>query len=409
VGAPDVCRLIVLGSTGSIGTQTLQVVEHLNDLHAHGRWPTRYQVVGLAAGRNADLLQRQVERHRVCHVALGHLESDMVGFAESNRSFPWGEGYVGQGAEAVTRLIRRADCDLVLSAMSGAAGLPATLAAVGLGYTVALANKETLVAAGQLITAAAAKSGAKLLPVDSEHSGVWQCLDGQSDLAPPFTAAPDVHRVVLTASGGPFRTWTREQIAGATPEEALKHPTWTMGRKVTIDSASLMNKALEVIEAHWLFGLSADKIGVLVHPQSLIHAMVEFADGSVLTHLAQPDMKTPIQHALTWPRRAPGCSRKLPWEALRRLDFEEPDLERFPGLALASRAIQEGGAAGAVLNAANEAAAEAFLQRRIPFPRIAELVEQAMDRVGTRPAGSLEEVMAADRLAREQVEGMIGG
>ncbi len=388
MGASDVRRLIVLGSTGSIGTQTLDVVAHLNALHERGEWPTRYEIVALAARKNAALIADQAHAFKVRHTALTATDE-----------------------AACERLVRSVDCDLVVAAMSGAAGLPATLAAVQLGRTIALANKETLVAAGALVTAAAGKSGSLLLPVDSEHSGIWQCLagNGQCDHAPPFTAADDVRRVVLTASGGPFRTWTREQIGLATPEQALKHPTWSMGRKVTIDSASLMNKALEVIEAHWLFGLPADTIGVVVHPQSIIHAMVEFADGSIVTHLAEPDMKTPIQHTLTWPRRAPGCSRRLNWDALRALEFEEPDLARFPGLALAPRAIREGGAAGAVLNAANEAAVEAFLAGRIPFPRIAQLVERTMDKAGALPAASLGEVMEADRLARHAVEAMMRG
>ena len=412
----EVRRLIVLGSTGSIGTQTLQVVEHLNALHTRGEWPTRYEIVALAGGRNRALLQEQAERFRVREVALGSFDDPVVGAMESTWRTPWGDGTQGRGAEAVTRLIRRVECDLVVAAMSGVAGLPATLAAVELGRDVALANKETLVAAGDLVAAAARRTGARLLPVDSEHSGVWQCLGGdgqtskadrQSGAAPPMQVGDEVARVVLTASGGPFRTWTPEQMERATPEQALKHPTWTMGPKVTIDSASLMNKALEVIEAHWLFDLPPERIGVLIHPQSIVHALVEFADGSVVAQLGAPDMKTPIQHALTWPRRADGCSTRMSWSKVSRLEFEEVDAARFPALDLAYRAIREG--SGAVLNAANEVAVQAFLAGRIGLSSIPRIVRQAMDRIPARPAASLDDVVHTDRLARDAARGMIGG
>ncbi len=407
--SPEVCRLIVLGSTGSIGTQTLAVVEHLNALHARGTWPTRYNVVGLAGGKNVDLLKKQAGTLRVRDTAIGIFEDPIVGSMETSGRTPRGEQTVGYGPEAATRLVRRVDCDLVVAAMSGSAGLPATLAAVELGRDVALANKETLVAAGELVTAAARKSGSRLLPVDSEHSGVWQCLGAKHEpAAPPLPLGDDIRRVVLTASGGPFRAWTREQMDRATPEQALRHPTWSMGRKVTIDSASLMNKALEVIEARWLFGLDADRIAVLIHPQSIVHAMVEFADGSVLAQLGAPDMKTPIRHALTWPRRAPASGSTLNWRELSRLDFDEPDAAQFPALGLAYRAIRDGGTCGAVLNAANEAAVEAFLAGRIPFTHIARLTEQAMDRVPTGACRSLDDVLAGDRRARELVAASIG-
>jgi 1-deoxy-D-xylulose-5-phosphate reductoisomerase len=384
----EVCRLIVLGSTGSIGTQTLEVVEHLNTLHARGEWATRYEVVGLAAGKNESLLRAQADKFQVRRVVS--------------------EGNGSGGAE---KLVHDAECDIVVAAMSGVAGLPATMTAVQLGRDVALANKETLVAAGELVVAAAKKSGARLLPVDSEHAGLWQCLDRTSQdspAAPPMEVGDEVARVVLTASGGPFRTWSREQLERATPEEALKHPTWSMGKKVTIDSATLMNKALEIIEAHWLFGLSGDQIAAMVHPQSMVHALVEFCDGSVIAQLASPDMKLPIQNAITWScGRADACSRRMKWEELRKLEFEEPDLARFPGLALAHRAIEEGN--GAVLNAANEAAVGAFLLGKIGFLRIAELAQSAMEKFGRVRPRDLADVMridaevkswAADRIER---------
>jgi 1-deoxy-D-xylulose-5-phosphate reductoisomerase len=384
----ETCRVIVLGSTGSIGTQTLSVIDHLNALHGRGEWATRYEVVGLAAGRRSE--------------ALG-MQRDHCGLPESAISYG--------GDDSSLRLVERVECDLVVSAITGAAGLPATLRAVELGRDIALANKETLVAAGPLILAAARRSGSRLRPIDSEHSGLWQCLAGER--SPPMRAGPEIARVILTASGGPFRTWTRERIEGATAEEALQHPTWKMGPKVTIDSASLMNKGLEVIEAHWLFGLEAGRIGVLIHPQSVVHAIVEYADGSALAQLGAPDMRTPIQHAICWPHRAPGCSARLDWSALRSLDFEPPDGGRFPALGLAYRAIGEGGTAGAVLNAANEEAVGAFLRGgrggcALAFADIWRLAEAAMDAVRPGPITSLADVMEADAAARRFVRERLG-
>jgi 1-deoxy-D-xylulose-5-phosphate reductoisomerase len=391
--AREVCRLIVLGSTGSIGTQTLEVVEHLNALHARGAWPTRYEVVGLAARNNTRLLDEQAAKFRVTQTAVGGRRGEAAAGAHAGVR---GEGRWGE--ESPERLVREVECDVVVAAMSGAAGLPATLAAVELGRDVALANKETLVAAGELIVPAARATGARLVPVDSEHAGVWQAMEGSG--APPLVAGPGVARVVLTASGGPFRSWTREQMRTATPEQALKHPTWSMGRKVTIDSASLMNKALELIEAHWLFGLPCERLAAVIHPQSIVHALVEYTDGSILAQLAPPDMKLPIQQALTWPARGEGCSRRMDWGSLRRLDFEEPDLERFPSLALAFRAIREGGICGAVMNAANEEAVGAFLEGRIGFCDIPALTAAAMDRLGSGRLASLGDVAQADAAAR---------
>lgn len=437
----EVCRVIVLGSTGSIGTQTLEVIEHLNALHERGAWPRRYEVVGLAAGRNDELLFKQANRFGARHTALNNLHIDLIQYAGlSSKS-----SSVRNGPEAAERLVREIDCDLVVAAMSGAAGLPATLAAVDLGRDVALANKETLVAAGSLIVPAARVSGSRLLPVDSEHSAVWQCLCGVCDgeeghqgikasrhqggahgdrVVPPTCLGDQVAKIILTASGGPFRTWSREQTYNATPEQALKHPTWTMGQKVTIDSASLTNKALEIIEAHWLFGVPGERIEAIVHPQSIVHAIVEMADGSCIAQLGAPDMRGPIQYALAFPHRADGGHRRIPWHELRSLEFEPPDRERFPVLDLAYRAIREGGTAGAVLNAANEAAVEAFLApvresgrgpeaggrggAPLPFGRITELTAQAMEALGSHPVTCLDDVLRADAAARDFVRGRVG-
>jgi 1-deoxy-D-xylulose-5-phosphate reductoisomerase len=406
-------RVIVLGSTGSIGTQTLEVIEHLNRLHEAGRSQVRYQVVGLAAQRNAGLMGEQAARFAVRHTAL----SDAGSAAEFS------------GPDAAERLVREIDCDLVLAAISGAAGLPATMAAAELGRDVALANKETLVAAGELIVPVVQRSGSRLLPVDSEHSALWQCLAGAARdqavaasgaaasqciaglsqaAAPPFALPPSVSRLILTASGGPFRTWTREQLEAATPEQALRHPVWDMGPKVTVDCASLTNKALEVMEAHWLFGAAGERIEVVIHPQSIVHSLVEYEDGSTMAQLGSPDMRGPIQYALTFPQRPAGLARRLDWRELRRLEFEPPDLERFPALGLAYRAIAAGGTAGAIFNAANEAAVEAFLAGRISFGRIPQLVRDAMDFVEVRALSALGDVMGADRSAREFVEVELG-
>jgi len=410
-------RVIVLGSAGSIGTQTLDVIAHLNRLYGRGEYPTFTRVVGLATGANAGLLaeqQRQFGVERVSITSAGQRAGELRG------------AIVGPGsAEA---LVREVEADLVVAAIVGIAGLPATLAAVELGRDVALANKETLVAAGALVIPAAGRSGSRLLPVDSEHCAMWQCVQGRHQgtdaqshragtdarrgelagaLCPPCDGLAAVRRAILTASGGPFRTWPLERIRDATPAEALKHPTWAMGPKVTIDCASLTNKALEVIEAHWLFGLPGERIEVLVHPQSLVHAIVEFNDGAVIAQLGASDMRCPIQYALTWPSRPEGVARRLDFAALRSLEFEPPDLERFPALGLAWRVISEGGTSGAVFNAANEAAVQAFLTpgdgRRVSFQGIAELTRGAMDAIGSSAARSLDDVLGADARAREWV------
>jgi 1-deoxy-D-xylulose-5-phosphate reductoisomerase len=416
-------RLIVLGSTGSIGANVLAVVEHLRQSdHA------AFSVVGLGAGANAALLREQADRFGVTHLAIAD---------DSAADLLAGRGAVFTGPAAAEELVKAVarPGDLLVGAMVGSAGLPATLAAVERGCDIALANKETLVAAGGVVIPAVNRRGVRLLPIDSEHSAILQCLPEASNRRTTETATKDrmedrrsdvpaaaidsaehqpavddptfrccdvstVRRLVLTASGGPFRTWPRARIERATVEEALNHPTWSMGPKITVDSATMMNKALEIIEAHWLFGLPADRIDVIIHPQSLVHSFVEFVDGSVIAQLGPPDMRTPIQYALTWPRRATGCSRALNWSELRRLDFEPVDHARFPLVRLAYDVVRGGGSAGAVFNAANEAAVAAFLERQIPFGRITELVQQAVRAIPPAPVSSLEEILAADREAR---------
>lgn len=387
-------RLIVLGATGSIGRQTVEVVEHLNALRARAGEARAFEIVGLAGGRNeADALE-MAHRLGVTRLAMHAGEgSETVGGVRVER-----------GAAASERLVRDVECDVVVAAIVGSAGLPATLAAVRAGRDVALANKETLVAAGSMVVPAARASGSRLLPVDSEHSAIWQCLWGrEGESCPPCVVGREVQRVTLTASGGPFRTASREATYRATASEALKHPTWSMGAKVTVDSASLTNKALELIEAHWLFGLESARLDAIVHPQSIVHSFVEFEDGSTLAQLGAPDMRTPIQIALTYPERPAGCSKTLDLAAMSRLDFEPVDHERFPALGLARRVIDQGGNAGAVLNAANEAAVEAFLAGAIPFGRITELAAEAMDRISWRETPTLESVLEADGEARRFV------
>ncbi len=387
-------RLIVLGATGSIGRQTIEVVEHLNAERRRAGMPDAFRVVGLAGGKNEREAFELARRLGVARLAMhsGTGVEERAGVR------------LERGPDASERLVREVACDVVLAAIVGSAGLPATFAAVELGLDVALANKETLVAAGGIVVPAARTSGSRLLPVDSEHSAIWQCLWGrEGESCPPSSVGPEVKRVTLTASGGPFRTANREQTYHATAEQALKHPTWMMGAKVTVDSASLTNKALELIEAHWLFGLDSARLDAIVHPQSIVHSFVEFADGSVLAQLGAPDMRTPIQIALTYPERPSGCSKPLDLMTMTRLDFEPVDHERFPALGLARRVIDEGGSAGAVLNAANEVAVEAFLGGAIPFGRIPELASEAMDRIRWRATPTLEGVMEADEEARQFV------
>ena len=372
----------VLGATGSIGVQALEIVEGNPDL----------AVCGLAGGSRVEPLLETARRHGAATVAL----ADERAAARAAQDF---DGRVLAGEAGVLELVRCCGADVVLNAVVGAAGLRATLAAFESGADVALANKESLVAGGELVLAARDAAGRELLPVDSEHSALAQCLEGRD----PAT----VEGLVLTASGGPFRGRTAEQVEDATPEEALAHPTWRMGAKITVDSATLMNKGLELIEAHHLFGVPYDRIEVAVHPQSIVHAMVRLRDGALIAHVGLPDMRVPISWALTHPRRAATNAPRLDLAGGLSLDFEAPDLEAFRCLALARQAGESGGTAPAVLNAANEVAVAAFLGGRIRFGDIPAAVGHAMDRVAWEPAESLAAVLDADRRAREAVDGLL--
>lgn len=375
-------RLSVLGATGSIGTSTLDLVS---------RTPERFEIVALTAQSNANELAALAIRHRAKLAVIGD-EAKL----QDLRAALAGTGIRAAAGTAalVEAALEPADC--VLAAIVGAAGLKPTFAAASQGHRVALANKECLVSAGHVFTAAVARSGAELLPVDSEHSAAFQVLTG----ADPAS----IDKIVLTASGGPFRSWTREAIAAATPEQALKHPNWSMGAKITIDSATLMNKGLELIEAFHLFPVSVDRLDCIVHPQSIIHCLVSYIDGSVLAQMAPPDMRTPIAVALAWPDRMPAPTEKLDLARLATLTFEAPDEERFPALRVARAAMRRGDTAPAVLNAANEVAVKAFLDRRIKLLDIAALVEEtieAAERQGAIcAAGNLDDILAIDELAR---------
>lgn len=384
--ASDSRRLIVLGSTGSIGVSALDVVEHLGRPEHQG---PRFEVVGLAAGRRLEDLQRQCERFGVRDAAIA-LEASEIPAASPLR--------IRTGRDSAVDLVRdvAAPGDLVIAAMVGAAGIPAVLEAIERGCDVALANKETLVAAGSIVTRAAADRGVEIVPIDSEHAAVHQCVRAGR-------GADEISKIVLTASGGPFRTWDAERIERATVEEALDHPTWKMGPKVTIDSASMMNKGLELIEAHWLFGVGADRLDAIVHPQSIVHSFVEFLDGSSIGQLSPPDMRMPIQYAMCHPHRVPGCAPALDYGSLRELFFEPVDHRRFPAIGLALDAIRAGGTAGAIFNGANEAAVEAFLEGGIRFGRIPELVAAALDSISPADPRDLDEIMEADRQARDFV------
>jgi 1-deoxy-D-xylulose-5-phosphate reductoisomerase len=364
-------RLAVLGSTGSIGLQTLEIVR---------AFPERLEVVALACGKNISLLEEQVAEFKPRFV-----------FAEL---LAGGEGILGARYLSLEEIASHHDIDLVVVATSGKAGLAPTLAAIGSGKTVALANKEVLVMAGGLVTAEAQRHKVEIMPIDSEHSAIWQCLRGEGKSG--------ISKLVLTASGGPFRSSSAAQLAAVTPEEALNHPTWQMGKKVTIDSATLMNKGMEVIEAHWLFDIPFSRIEVVIHPQSIIHSVVEFIDGSAKAQLSLPDMRLPIQYALTYPERWEGPFRQaLDFRKIGSLDFESVDLERFPCLKLAMEAGEKGGTYPAVLSAADEVAVELFLAQRIGFQDIAAVVARTLDRHQVVSHPSREDILAADAWARE--------
>jgi len=382
--------IAILGCTGSIGRQTLQVVENL---------PDRFRVVALAAGSNLDELAGQIARHRpqlvsVADAARADQLRDRLR-ALSHSPLP----EIQWGAGGMLSVSTHPDASVIVSAAVGVVGLEATYAAVRAGKQVALSNKEVLVAAGELVMAAAKASGVELLPVDSEHNAIHQCLRGGQPR--------EVRRLILTASGGPFRKTPLAQMAAATPEQALAHPKWRMGPRISIDSATLVNKGFEVIEAHWLFQASTEQIDVVIHPQSTIHSMVEFVDGSILAQLGPTDMRLPIQYALTYPERAASKGVVLDWGALRRLDFEKVSARRFPCLALARQALRAGGAQPCALNAADEVAVAAFLEGQLAFSGISRVIERVLEKMPSVTLRAIPDVLEADgearRLAREEV------
>jgi 1-deoxy-D-xylulose-5-phosphate reductoisomerase len=372
----------ILGSTGSIGCNTLKVAEHLGDV----------RIVAMAAGRNIELFAEQIAHHKPELVSCLDEESSQA-LIENLKRLSEFIPEILCGEEGLVAVATHSSAEVVVSATVGAVGFVPTLRAIEAGKKIALANKETLVMAGELMTAAAKKSGAEILPVDSEHNAIHQCLRGEK--------FEEVKRLVLTASGGPFRTRNRDEISKSSVEEALNHPNWSMGRKITIDSATLMNKGLEVIEARWLFGFDAERISVIVHPQSVIHSMIELVDGSVIAQMGVTDMRHPIQYALTYPERVEGPLTSLDLAKVSELTFETPDLEKFPCLALAYDALRTGGTMPAVLNAANEIAVDAFLEKKIGFYDIPRIIESAMKSHSVSSADSLESVINADSEARE--------
>lgn len=382
-------KLSILGSTGSIGVNTLKVVEHLGDV----------KVLALGAGRNMELLARQIVRFEpeivscedeVCANKLLELIH-----AKDFKKTP----KIDTGEQGLVNVATYEESDTVISATVGAIGFVPTLRALENGKTVALANKETLVMAGELMTKVAKGNGAAILPVDSEHNAIHQCLRGEKLV--------EVKRLILTASGGPFREKSKAEIENATVEEALDHPTWDMGDKISIDSATLMNKGLEVIEAHWLFGFEADEIGVVVHPQSVVHSMVELVDGSIIAQLGVTDMKHAIQYALTYPKRREGCLPPMDFMKLSNLTFENPDFERFPNLKIAYKALEKGGTTPAVLNASNEIAVQAFLDEEIKLNEIAQVNGKLVEAHTPTKVDSLEKVLEADEWARNQATNLL--
>ena len=379
-------NVVLLGSTGSIGTSTVKVAEDL---------PDRIRLIGLAAGSNIDLLLEQTRKHRpeaisITDPAKAKAAQDVLGSATN----------IVCGSEGLIKLATLPAADIVLIAIVGTAGLQPALAAIRAGKDIAVASKEILVMAGEIVMSEARKHGVRVLAVDSEHSAIFQCLDGKP--------ADSVRRLWLTASGGPFRATPKEEFPRITVARALQHPSWVMGRKITIDSATLFNKGLEMIEARWLFGIDVDRVSVVVHPQSVVHSMVEFVDGSIIAQLSTPDMCLPIQYALTYPERARSDRVQTNLAKLGQLTFEEPDLARFPSLTLARRAGEVGGTMPAVLNAANEVAVAAFCDGRITFPHITQTVARTMDRHQVVGHPTLPQILAADEWARAEAAKNLG-
>ena len=379
-------RVAILGSTGSIGRQALDVIRQHRDL---------FEVELLTANNSSELLIAQAREFDVNSAVICNEEKyDEVASALQKDGIK-----VFAGMDSVCSLVGGSNIDIVLTAMVGFSGLASTVAAIKAGKAIALANKETLVAAGSLVTALAREHGVPLLPVDSEHSAIFQCLQGCGNNR--------ISRIHLTASGGPFREWSREKIAAAGPREALRHPNWQMGSKITIDSATMMNKGLEVIEAKWLFDVEPEDIRVVVHPESIIHSMVEFADGAVIAQLGHPDMREPIQYALAYPQRLNLDNRKLDFAALGSLSFSAPDMERFPALGLAYEALRRGGNLACTMNAANEIAVAAYLREEISFYGISDIVAETMDGVEFAASPSLDDIFATNEAAKEYASALI--
>ncbi len=373
-------NVVLLGSTGSIGTSTIKVAEDL---------PDRIRLLGLAAGSNAELLLKQTRKYHPAAISISNPEK-----AAELRTMLGSDTEVCSGEEGLLKLATMPGADIVLIAIVGTAGLKPALAAIRAGKDIAVASKEILVMAGEIVMRSAREQGVRVLAVDSEHSAIFQCLDGK----PPGS----VRKLWLTASGGPFRSTPAAEFPAITVERALKHPSWVMGRKITIDSATLFNKGLEMIEARWLFDVEIGRVGVVVHPQSIVHSLVEFVDGSMLAQLSTPDMCLPIQYALTYPERVTSDRVQTNLAKLGTLTFEEPDPARFPALTLARKAGEVGGTLPAVLNAANEVAVEAFVNRKISFPQISETVRQVMDRHQLISHPELEQILEADAWARRE-------
>lgn len=382
-------RLSILGSTGSIGCSTLDVVDHL---------APRFEVVALTGGNNLEKLAEQIRRYRPDYVAVA--EESGVERLRALLGDDW-NGPVGFGVEGMVAAATHPSADIVVSAVVGGRGLLPTLRAIELGRRVAIANKEPLVMAGELMMRRARECGAEILPVDSEHNALHQCLRGET--------TGEVKRLVLTASGGPFRQTPKDDFESITVAQALKHPTWVMGRKITIDSATLMNKGLEVVEARWLYDVPVEKVDVIIHPQSTVHSMVEFVDGSVVAQLGVADMRHPIQYALTYPERLGAHITPLDLISIGKLEFYSPDLDKFPCLRLAYDALRAGGTMPAVLNAANEEAVAAFLDEKIGFNGIPRTIEAVMQRHDLKPTDSVETILAADEWAREEAQRIISG
>jgi 1-deoxy-D-xylulose-5-phosphate reductoisomerase len=389
-------RISILGSTGSIGRQSLNVVESL---------PGRFEVVGLAVGSNVELAAEQILRHRpvVASVSDEIAARKLCAMLEARKDSSADESLpeILFGAEGIERVATHPDVQMLVSAVVGVVGLRATYKAIECGKDIALANKEVLVAAGEVVMRAVERRGVALLPVDSEHNAIHQCLRAG--------AHGEVRRLVLTASGGPFRETPLAKLARVTPKQALAHPNWKMGRRITIDSATMMNKGFEVIEARWLFDVTPSQIKVVIHPQSTIHSMVEYVDGSILAQLGPTDMRMPIQYALTYPERTPSKQCALDWAALRKLDFEEVPAKKFPCLALAREAMEQGGPLPCALNAADEVAVAAFLEGKLDFLGIARVVEHVLERMPRAALTSIENVLAADAEARRLANDAAGG